>query len=185
MKFSYRLARLCGSVHDGANVVFASLPASSGSEGENEELLFSAVGNRVSVFELTRHCSYTLPVECRSDVHRLAVNREGTLLLAIDREGRAVVVSISRRLGLHRFNFKGLVSCKHEQLVVILNRTNEQVRDAKFSPDDRFLAVALGSRLQIWHAPGHNRDLTPFVLHNTLAGHSSDITCIDWSPDGR
>lgn len=84
MKFSYRLARLCGSVHDGANVVFATLPAGPGEEGD--ELLFSAVGNRVSVFELTKHTSYTLPVECRSDVARLCINRAGTLLIAFDCE---------------------------------------------------------------------------------------------------
>ncbi len=79
MKFSYRLARLCGSVHDGANVAFATLPHSTGAaiieggEALADELLFSAVGNRISVFELTRHTSYTLPVECRSDVRRIAV----------------------------------------------------------------------------------------------------------------
>ena len=160
MKFSYRLARLCGSVHDGGNVVFATT-------ADNEELLFSAVGNRISVFELTRHSSYTLPVECRSDVYRMAVNRASTQLLAIDCEGRAVVINIARRIGVHRFNFKGLV------------------RDVKYSPDDRWIAVTLGARLQIWRAPGQRHDLTPFVLHNTLAGHSDDITCLDWTPDSR
>ena len=161
MKFSYRLARLCGSVHDGANVVFATTPET------NDELLFSAVGNRISVFELTQHSSYTLPVECRSDVYRMVVNRASTQLLAIDREGRAVVINIARRIGLHRFNFKGIV------------------RDVKYSPDDLWIAVALGARLQIWHAPPPRHDLTPFVLHNTLAGHSDDITCIDWTHDSR
>ena len=130
MKFSYQLARLCGSVHDGANVVFVTLPPSvSGEPGD--ELLFSAVGNRISVFELTKHTSYTLPVECRSDISRMVVNRAGSQLVAIDSEGRALVVSVTRRLGLHRFNFK------------------ERVRDAKFSPDDRFLAVAVGNKLQV------------------------------------
>jgi periodic tryptophan protein 2 len=163
MKFSYRLARLCGSVHDGANVVFATTAGPAG----GDELLFSAVGNRISVFELTQHSSYTLPVECRSDVARLAVNHASSQLLAIDREGRAVVVNVARRIALHRFNFKG------------------PVRDVKYSPDDRWIAVALGARLQIWAAPGHRHDLTPFVLHNTLAGHSDDITCIDWTQDSR
>ena len=60
MKFSYRLARLCGSVHDRANVVFAPAPLSNGGgdaedvSGQGEELLFSAVGNRINVFELTK-----------------------------------------------------------------------------------------------------------------------------------
>jgi len=170
MKFSYSLARLCGSVHDGANVVFATLPPAPGSGpdgGAGDELLFSAVGNRVSVFELTKHASYTLPVECRSDVSRLVVNRAGTLILAIDEEGRGLAVSVARRVALHRFNFKGRVRC------------------ASFSPDDHFLAVCVGAKLQIWHAPGTSRNLAPFMLHATLAGHAGDVTSVDWSPDGR
>lgn len=163
MKFSYKLSKLCGSVHDGANVVFVTLPPENVGE-DGEELLFSAVGNRVSVFELTKHSSYTLPVECRSDITRMIVNNTGNLLVAIDDEGRAVVISILRRIGLHRFNFKGAV------------------QDIKFSPDDKYLAVARGRQLQLWHAPSHNRDLTPFIMHNVLAGHSDDITSIDWSP---
>jgi len=74
---------------------------------------------------------------------------------------------VSRRLALHQFNFKN------------------PVRAAQFSPDDKFLAVARGSRLEIWHAPQHRRDLAPFVLHASLAGHHGDITTLDWSADGR
>ena len=165
MKFTYRLARVCGSVHDRANLVFARSPqAGAGSE---DEVLFSAVGNRVAVFELTKHTTYVLPVECRRDIRRLAVSHSGALLIAVDDEGYAAVISVLRRIVLHRFNFKGLV------------------RVLAFSPDDRWLAVARGRKLQIWKAPGHRRELAPFTLHNTLAGHHDEVTTLSWSADGR
>ena len=84
-------------MHDRANVAFARDPLSSRSSdssstgGVSDELLFSAVGNRVNVFELTKHTSYTLPVECRSDIRRIAVSNSGALLIAVDEDGYAGV----------------------------------------------------------------------------------------------
>ena len=97
---------------------------------------------------LSCHCCHALPPLLTSD-------------------GHAIVITLPRRVLLHRFNFKA------------------PVRDLSFSPDDRFLAVTHGRKLQLWRAPGLKREFAPFVLHRTYTGHFDDITCIGWSPDSR
>ena len=77
------------------------------------------------------------------------------------------MISLPRRVLLHRFNFK------------------ERVRDISFSPDDKFLAVTHGRKLQLWRAPAVKRDFTPFVLHRTYTGHFDDVTCVSWAPNSR
>lgn len=65
---------------------------------EVEDVLYSAVGNRVTAFELTKHASHTLPVESRSDIALLAVNHRGTLLVALDGEASGCWVVASYTL---------------------------------------------------------------------------------------
>lgn len=68
---------------------------------------------------------------------------------------------------MHRFNFK------------------EKVRDVQFSPDDAYLAVAAGRKVQVWRAPGVQREFMPFIHHRTYTGHYDDVTSVTWSPSGR
>jgi WD40 repeat protein len=82
-------------------------------------------------------------------------------------DGYAIAISLPRRVLLHRFNFK------------------HPVRDLCFSPDDRYVAVSSGRKLQLWRAPGMKREFAPFSLHRTYTGHFDDITCISWAPNGR
>ena len=156
MPYAYRFSNLLGTVYRSGNVAWST----------DGTTLFSPVGNRVSAFALAEHTSSTLDFETRSDVDRIAVSPDGALLLAVDVDGYALAVSLSRGVVVHRFNFKA------------------RVRDVVFSPNGLFLAVAHGSHLSVWRTPGLARDFSPFSLHRRFTGHFNDVTCVSWSPNG-
>lgn len=64
-------------------------------------------------------------------VRTLCLSPDGSLLLSIDDEGKALVVHRARRVLLHHVSFKA------------------PVRAAKFSPDGKLVAVAVGKLLQV------------------------------------
>ena len=78
--------------------------------------------------ELNEHCCGQVRVICTSP--------DNLLLLAIDADGRCLVINKKRRALLHRFSFKGPVGA------------------ACFSPDGRFIACAVGKMLQVHRSPG-------------------------------
>jgi hypothetical protein len=57
----------------------------------------SAVGNRVSVFDLVQNTSHTLPFENNKDIARLALSPNGVILLSVDVEGRALLINLPRK----------------------------------------------------------------------------------------
>jgi periodic tryptophan protein 2 len=142
---------------------------------------------RFSLHGGNRHKSTTLDIETRSNISRIAVSHNGRILLAVDEggklhgschsrlrcdllpfaDGAAVVINLQRHILIHRMNFK------------------EKVRDVRFSPDDTFIAVAVGRKLQVWRTPEMRREFAPFVLHRTYTGHFDDVSCVSWSPNGR
>lgn len=157
MKFAYEFQHLCGTVYTQGKVVFTP----------DGNTLLSPVGNRISMFDLVHHTCRTFPFESRSDVSLLAVSPDSRLLLAVDLEGRCLLIHLQRGVILYRFNFK------HE------------VSQMEFSPDGQFVAVALGKKIQLWHTPGHTREFAPFVHHRTYMGHYGDICSLAWSPDSK
>ena len=64
-------------------------------------------------------------------IRTLCVSPDGQLLLAIDEAGRALLINKARRALLHHVSFKGPVAA------------------ARFSPDGRYVAVAVGRTLQV------------------------------------
>eukprot|EP00123_Amoebidium_parasiticum_P001398 comp12472_c0_seq1/m.7413 comp12472_c0_seq1/g.7413 ORF comp12472_c0_seq1/g.7413 comp12472_c0_seq1/m.7413 type:complete len:857 (-) comp12472_c0_seq1:495-3065(-) len=157
MKFGYKFSNLVGTVYRQGTVLFTP-------DGNS---VISPVGNRVSVFDLVNHSSVTLPFENRTNIVHIALSPNGALLLSIDQDGRALLVNFQKGAVLHHFNFK------------------EPVRDAQFSPDGRFLAVTHGKHVQVWKAPGLNKEFAPFVLFQEYPGHYDDVTTIRWSPDSK
>lgn len=129
--------------------------------------LLSPVGNRVSVFDLVNHKSYTLPFETRKNITRLAVAPDGVLLLCVAIDGQALLINLPRATLLHHFNFKATV------------------RDLKFSPCGRFFAVTHNKQVHVWCTPGRHKTFAPFVLYRRYTGHYDDVTCIEWSHDSR
>lgn len=131
--------------------------------------LLSPVGNRVTCFDLINSKSFTFPYEHRRNVARIALNKQETLLLSVDIDGRAILVNFKARTVLHHFNFK------------------DKVYDIKFSPDSHYFSVAVGRFVQVWKTPDflEDRQFAPFVRHRIYAGHFADVTSINWSSDSR
>lgn len=66
-----------------------------------------------------------------SQIRTLCLSPDGALLLAIDEDGRSLLINKRRRVLLHHFSFKGPVSA------------------ACFSPDGQHIACAVGKVLQV------------------------------------
>jgi hypothetical protein len=75
--------------------------------------LCSAVGNRVSAFNLVHNKSLTFPFENRVNVARIVVSPDGGTVLTIDEDGRALLVAAQRRTVLHHHSFKAKVGKMH------------------------------------------------------------------------
>ncbi|POM57838.1 Periodic tryptophan protein 2 [Phytophthora palmivora] len=157
MKFAYQFQHLCGSVYSQGNVVFTP-------DGNS---VLSPVGNRITQFDLVNNTSRTFAFEARKNVERVAVSHDSRLLLAVDEEGRCLLVNLKRGAVLYRFHFK------------------QPVRALNFSPDDRYIAVAIGNKVQLWRTPGLVREFAPFVLHRTYTGHYADVVSVSWSHDAK
>ncbi|KAK6124932.1 hypothetical protein DH2020_041343 [Rehmannia glutinosa] len=117
----------------------------------NNTLLISPVGNRVSVTDLLKSETLTLPCQASTNLRRIAASPDGVFLLTVDENNRCLFVNLPRRAVLHRISFK------------------HPVADAKFSPDGRLIAVAAGKLLQIWRSPGFKKEFFPFELIKTFA----------------
>ena len=64
-------------------------------------------------------------------IQTLCVSPDGVLVLAFDTKGRCLIINKRRQALLHRLSFKG------------------NVRTAKFSPDGKFIAIAVGKTVQV------------------------------------
>ena len=135
--------------------------------------LLSPVGNRVSVFNLTKNTSYTLPFAHRRNIQHIDLSSNGNLLLTIDEDGRAILTIFPRRVSIYHFSFKGKVTA------------------LKFSPDDDYFVVGLGRKIQTWKTPkvpganGGDLDFAPFILHREYGGHFDEVRHLSWSGDSR
>ncbi|CEP21861.1 unnamed protein product [Cyberlindnera jadinii] len=159
MKSDFKLSNLLGTVYSQGNLVFT----------QDGTQLLSPVGNRVTCFDLVNNKSFTFPFEHRKNVVRVALNKQETLMLTVDTDGRAILVNFHARTVLHHFNFK------------------DRVLDLQFSPDGSHFAIAVGRLVQVWKTPdaGEDRQFAPFVRHRIYAGHYADVTSITWSSDSR
>ncbi|KAL8957626.1 MAG: hypothetical protein Q9193_005151, partial [Seirophora villosa] len=118
--------------------------------------------------------SYTLPFSHRRDISRLSLNANGTVLLSVDEDGRAILCHLPRRLALYHFSFKAPISA------------------LAFSPSGRYFAVGVGSLVEVWHAPAipnsvldGGLEFAPFVRHHVHAGHHDAVQRLEWSGDSR
>ncbi|KAH0581448.1 hypothetical protein H2248_012529 [Termitomyces sp. 'cryptogamus'] len=158
MKANYKFSNICGTVYRQGNVLFTS-------DGNS---LLSPVGNRVSVFDLVNNKSSTCAFENRKNIAAIALSPDSNVLVSVDQDGRALLVNLRRGVVFHHFNFK------------------KPVKDIKFSPDGKYIAVTHDSHVQVWKTPNHLvREFAPFILHRTYTGHHDEVLSIQWSPDSR
>lgn len=151
---NYRFHNLLGAPYRGGNAAVV-----------NNTLLVSPVGNRVSVTDLLKSETVTLPCQASTNLRRIAASPDGVFILTVDENNRCLFINLHRRVVLHRLSFKHPVS------------------DVKFSPDGRLIAVAAGKLLQIWRSPGFKKEFFPFELIKTFADCNDRITSLDWSPN--
>lgn len=159
MKSDFKFSNLLGTVYRQGNLLYT----------EDGTKLLSPVGNRVSCFDLINNTSFTFNYEHRKNIARIALNKQGTLFLSVDEDGRAILVNFVSRVVLHHFNFK------------------DRVNDLQFSPDGHYFAIAVGRFVQVWKTPDftEDRQFAPFVRHRIHAGHYNDVLSVTWSNDSR
>ncbi|KAI8813494.1 WD40-repeat-containing domain protein [Cladochytrium replicatum] len=157
MRLNFQFSNLCGTVYLQGNLLFTP-------DGNS---VISPVGNRITVFDVTRNKAYTFPFENRRNISQLALSPDGSLLISVDEEGHALLVNFARQVIIHRHDFK------------------ERVRTISFSPNGRFIAVSVSRHLQVWRTPGRVLEFAPFVLYRTVTGHFDDIVSICWTKDSR
>ncbi len=161
MKFHFRFSNLLGTVYRRGNLCF----------NPDGDSILAGVGNKISVYDLRRHRSETLPVEARSNFVRLALAPRAAgaaILLAATEDGEVMVISLVSRTVLHTL------------------RTHREVADLRFSPDGRHFSVAKESNVFVYRTPGPaNREFSPFVMERVLRGAYEDVTCVAWSSCSR
>ncbi|XP_031265201.1 periodic tryptophan protein 2 [Pistacia vera] len=153
---NYRFQNLLGAPYRGGNAVIS----------QNTQLI-SPVGNRVSVTDLIKSQTVTLPVQSSSNVCRLAVSPDGTFLLTVDENQRCLFINLHRHVVLHRVKFKYPVNA------------------IQFSPNGKYIAVGTGKLVQIWRSPGFKKEVFAFELIRTLADCNDKVTALNWSPDSK
>ncbi|KAL8711417.1 MAG: hypothetical protein Q9220_004075 [cf. Caloplaca sp. 1 TL-2023] len=164
MKTDFKFANLLGTVYCKGKLCFTP-------DGNS---LLSPVGNRISVFNLIQNSSYTLPFAHRRNISHLALTSDGTLLLSVDEDGRAILTHLPRRLALYHFSFKAPISA------------------VAFAPSGTHFAVGVSRFVEIWLAPStpspasdEGLEFAPFVRHRVYAGHHDDVQALQWSSDSR
>ncbi|RZC66734.1 hypothetical protein C5167_010421 [Papaver somniferum] len=152
----FRFQNLLGAPYRGGNVIISG----------NSQLI-SPVGNRISVTDLIKSETSTLPCQTSSNISKIAVSPDGKFLLCVDENNRCLFINLSRRVILHRISFKKPIS------------------SIKFSPDGGLIAIGTGKLLQIWRSPGFRKEFFPFQLVRTFAECNGAVTALDWSLDSN
>ena len=125
------------------------------------------VGNKISVYDLKNNKSETLPVESRYNYMSIALSPTGTVLIAINEDGEADLISLISKTVIHKFRFNRPVAC------------------VKFSPNGKYFALTKENSVFVYLSPGFSREFNPFVLERTFHASFDETTFIDWSSDSR
>lgn len=157
MRFSYKFSQLLGTVYRKGNVIFS----------KNGDSVLAPVGNKISIYDLKNNKSETLPIESRYNYTSIALSPNGVILIAINEDGEADVISLLNKIVIHKFRF------------------NRPVLAVKFSPNGEFFALTKENEVYVYRSPGSKREYNPFVLERTFRGFFDETTCLDWSSDSR
>ncbi|KAK2164936.1 hypothetical protein LSH36_57g02051 [Paralvinella palmiformis] len=157
MKFSYKFSNLLGTVYRKGNLSFTP----------DGNTVISPVGNRITLFDLKNNKSETLPIESHFNITAITISPDGNLLIAVNEDGEAMLISLISRTVLHSYHF------------------HRPVNSISFSPDGKKFAVTKENTILVFHAPGCTKEYNPFVLYRTFYGFYDETVCIDWTNDSR
>jgi periodic tryptophan protein 2 len=134
----------------------------------DEDLLLSPIGNKVTVFDLKNNKSKTLPFECRSNIEQISLSPDNKVLILVDVEGFSLIINFIQLVVLSQFNFRAPVTA------------------ISFSPDSKFFAIACDSRIRIFETPSLKKTFAPLSLYRKYQKeHSANVISINWSSDSR
>ncbi|KZC03862.1 Periodic tryptophan protein 2 like protein [Dufourea novaeangliae] len=127
-------------------------------EKEQDHIIYSRRSNKSS----------TLPVESRYNYTSIDLSPNGALLIAVNEEGDAHVISMVSKMIIHTYKFKRRIRC------------------VKFSPDGKHFAVCKENNVFIFNAPGlQTGEYNPFVMERIFHGAMDETTFINWSYDSK
>ncbi|KAF0297792.1 Periodic tryptophan protein 2 [Amphibalanus amphitrite] len=156
--FVFQFANLLGSVYHKGNLVFTP----------DGETILSPVGNKVTLYDLKRSRSQTMPVESHTNITALALSPNGRLLITVNERGEALLISMASMAVVHRHRF------------------HRPVRAVQFSPDGRYFALTKENLVFVYRTPGGlNRMYNPFVLERVLQGSYDATLSLAWTSDSR
>jgi periodic tryptophan protein 2 len=143
--------------------------ASDADAEKKDSLLLSPIGNKINAFNLTTNVAKTYPFQNRSNIAKLVLSHDGTILISIDVDGFALIINMLKKVVIAHFNFRDTVSA------------------IAFSPDDKFFFVATGTKCKIFESPSiEHKTFSPLVLYKKYGNlHSQTITGVTWSHDSR
>ncbi|XP_065167128.1 periodic tryptophan protein 2 homolog isoform X2 [Atheta coriaria] len=90
------------------------------------------------------------------------------MLVAINEEGEAHLISLVSQTIVHKYRFKGAAHA------------------VKFSPDGKHFAVCKESNVFVFKAPGpFSGQYNAFIMERVYHGAFDETTCLDWSTDSK
>ncbi|KAH8280515.1 hypothetical protein KR018_009054, partial [Drosophila ironensis] len=153
-----QFSNLLGTIYRNGNLLFTP-------DGNS---VISPVGNRITVYDLKNNKSRTLSLESWYNYTNIALSPDGSLLLAVNEQGAAQLISMVSCTVIHRHKFRTGIQC------------------LSFSPNGKYFAVAVQNVVLIFLAPGEiTGEYNPFVLRRRFLGGYDDVTWLDWSSDSR
>ena len=157
MKFSFKFSNLLGTVYRRGNLNFTP-------DGNS---IVSPVGNKLSLFDLKNNRSETLPIESRLNITAVGISPDGNLIIAVDEEGGAMLISHRSKSVLHHFHFQ------------------KPVHTVSFSPDGKKFAITKENTVLVYHTPGKTKEFNPIILYRTFYGFYDETVSIDWTVDSK
>ena len=121
----FKFSNLFGVTYNSGNIQFSK---------NKDNILYSPIGNKISVYDIKFGSSHTIDIQTRSNIHHIEVTEKG-ILIAVDIEGYCVLANIRKNVIIGYFNF-------HDKISVLSSSSCGQ-----------YLAVGLKHGVQIFELP--------------------------------